>query len=136
MKLVEINWNPGPRQLRQFGWVALAALPALGWLWSGGRWTVVLPLAAAGGATAGLGLWAPRRLKPLFVAVSLVTLPVGLVVAELTTVLLFFGVFVPLGLLMRLFRRDSLQRRLAPDADSYWQPKSQPAGIAGYFRQW
>ena len=35
MKLVEINWNPTDRQLRQFGMIALVALPALGWLWSG-----------------------------------------------------------------------------------------------------
>ena len=36
MKLIEINWQPTDRQLRQFGVICLVALPALGWLWGGG----------------------------------------------------------------------------------------------------
>jgi hypothetical protein len=35
MKLVEINWKPSDRQLRQFGWMALAGLPLAGWLFTG-----------------------------------------------------------------------------------------------------
>jgi hypothetical protein len=136
MKLVEMNWNPSDRQLRQFGVVALVALPALAWFWSGGRPTVVLPLAAAGLASAALGLFRPRALRPIFVLLSLLALPVGLVVSELTMALLFYGVFLPIGMVFRLLGRDSLQRKFEPEATTYWQPKRQPADTADYFRQW
>jgi hypothetical protein len=136
MKLVEMNWNPSDWQLRQFGLCALAALPLLAWFWSGGRMAVVLPLAVAGVALACLGFTYPRALRPLFIALSLAALPLGLVVSELTMVLLFYGVFVPIGMVFRLLRRDSLQRRYEREATSYWQPKRQPAQVADYFRQW
>ena len=37
MKLVELNWNPTNRQLRQFAIICLFALPLAGWLWGGSR---------------------------------------------------------------------------------------------------
>jgi hypothetical protein len=136
MKLVEVNWNPNDRQLRQFGCCALAALPALAWLWSGGRAAAILPLTAAGLAAALLGLVRPRALRPIFIALSLAALPLGMVVSELTMALLFYGVFLPIGLVFRMMRRDSLQPKFEPEAATYWQPKRQPAGVSGYFRQW
>ncbi len=136
MKLGEINWNPSDRQLRQFGWIGLVAYPALGWLWSGGHLAVVLPLAAVGGASAALGQFFPRAIKPIFVLLSLLGLPIGLAVLETTMVVLFYGVFLPLGMVLRVLRRDSLQRKFLPGAATYWQPKQQPSDPADYFRQW
>ena len=48
-----MNWNPTDRQLRQFGLTALAALPALAWLWRGGP-TTILIAAAVGAGLAGI----------------------------------------------------------------------------------
>lgn len=136
MKLVDVNWNPSDRQLRQFGWIALAMFPALAWIWTDGAVAAVLVAVAVGGALAGLGFAYPRGLRPIYVGLCLLTLPIGLVVSEVMLMLLFYGILFPLGMVFRLVGRDGLQRRLNPKAVTYWQPRKQPTGAASYLRQW
>lgn len=135
MKLVEMNWNPTDRQLRQFGAAACAALPVLAWFWSDYNLMAAAVAAVAGALIAGLGFIVPQTLKPVFVGLSLVTIPIGLVVSELVLLFLFYGVFVPVGLLMKMIGRDALDRSWSRDAQTYWQPKRQPSGPKSYFRQ-
>lgn len=135
MALAEINWHPADRQLRQFGCVALVALPLAGWLWSGSL-GVTLMAAIVGLAMAGVGAVAPRWLRLPFLGLSLVALPIGLVVGELVLLAVFCLVFVPMGLYFRLVRRDALQRQFAPESQTYWEPKRQPTDVASYFRRW
>ncbi len=134
MKLVEINWNPTDRQLRQFGVVCLVALPTLGWVWGGG-WPVVLILAAIGLGGAILGWAAPQTLKPVFVVFSLAAMPFGVVLGELAMLLIYFGCFLPLAIIMRCVKRDALQLKLDRRAKTYWRKKAPPKDAASYFRQ-
>ncbi|MCY2991852.1 MAG: SxtJ family membrane protein [Planctomycetota bacterium] len=135
MKLVEMNWHPTDRQLRQFGVIGLFALPLLGWLWSGGVLGIGI-LAAVGLALAAVGLTYPQTLRPIFVGLSLVGLPIGWGVSELTLLVLFYGLFLPIGLLLRLLGRDPLDRKFDAQASSYWQPKKPPTDVASCFRRW
>ncbi len=135
MQLVELNWHPTDRQLRQFGVIGLLALPLLGWLWSAGALGIGI-LAAVGLALAVLGLTSPQSLRPMFVGLSLVSLPIGWVVSELALLALFYGLFLPIGLLLRLLGRDPLDRKFDAQASSYWQPKKPPGDVASYFRRW
>ncbi len=135
MKLVEMNWNPTDRQLRQFGVITLVALPGLGWLW-GGSPTTIGVLAAVGAVLAAVGLLFPQGLKPVFVGLSLLTSPIGIVVGEMAMILIYFSTFLPMAILFRLMKRDRLQRKLDRQAETYWQPKQQPAGPRSYYRQW
>jgi len=93
-------------------------------------------LAAIGLLMAGLALVYPRGLRPIFVGLSLVAFPVGWVVSELVLLVLFFGVVLPIGLLLRAVGHDPLDRGFDWEASSYWQPKKPPGGIASYFRRW
>ncbi|HUT12042.1 MAG TPA: hypothetical protein VMY42_16190 [Thermoguttaceae bacterium] len=136
MKLVSINLQPTDRQLRQFGWISLVALPFLGWFWSGGNMTVIAVAAAVGAVLAVGGLLCPRAIRPIFVGLTLIAVPIGMVISELALLLVFYGMFVPMGLFFRLVGRDPLQRNLDRQADTYWQPKKQPADSASYLRQW
>ncbi|MEN6496183.1 MAG: SxtJ family membrane protein [Thermoguttaceae bacterium] len=136
MSLVEIIWNPSDRQLRQFGLVALVALPLAGWVWGGVGTGVFCGTLAAGAVAAVVGLVCPRLLKPFFLALSLAAAPIGLVVSELAMLLIFVGVFLPIGVVIRLLGRDPLSRQLDRQAASYWEPKKPPAGPASYLRQW
>jgi hypothetical protein len=136
MRLVDVNFHPSNRQLRQFGLIALAALPLLGWFWGGGSLQVLSATAAAGAALAALGLVCPRAVQPVFLLLSLVTIPLGMILGELALLLLFYGLVVPLGLVSRLIGRDPLQQRLDRQASTYWQRKEQPSGPASYLRQW
>ena len=142
--LVKMTWSPSERQLRQFGFTALAALPLLGWLVLGrsnpATWN--FSQAAVFGMFCTLGLiggvfgWLhPKGLKLAFIAATLATIPVGMVVGELMLLIVYFGIFTPVAALFRLIGRDALQRRFDPAAPSYWSPKPQPANAEQYFRQ-
>lgn len=134
MKLVQINWSPDRRQLRQFGLFSLVALPGLGWLWNAPV-PVMNGLLAAGIAAALVAVFKPQWLKLPFIGLSLITIPIGLVVSELTLLMMFLGVFLPIGMVFRMVRRDSLQLRAVSTA-SYWRPKARPSGAASYYKQW
>ena len=134
MKLVEMNWQPSVRQLRQFGLIALLALPALGWLWSRNV-SVVLSLAAIGGLLALLGLLAPRSLRLVFIGLSLAALPIGLIVSEIALAIIYYLVVTPVGMIARLTGRDRLELRFRREQQTYWRPKPQAAGPDRYFRQ-
>jgi hypothetical protein len=56
-------------------------------------------------------------------------------VGELAMLLIYFGVFLPIGLLFRTAGRDALQRGFDRNRKSYWQVKKQPRDGASYFRQ-
>ncbi len=141
MRLVEVNWNPSDRQLRQFGLTALVALPLLAWMWSGDSTTdfnptVVGIAAAVAVVVAAVGLIWPRAVKPLFIGLTVAGIPIGMVVGEIAMALTFYGLFVPLGLAFRLMGRDVLNLKLDRPATTYWQRKKKPADPASYLRQW
>ena len=133
MALVEINWNPPDRQLRQFGVVSLFALPLIGLLWKASLPTIGL-LAGVGLTVAIVSLVFPRVVRPIFVGLSILTIPLGIVVGEIVLLSVFVLVFCPMGLIFRLIGRDSLRLRRG-NTDSYWQAKRQPRDAASYYRQ-
>lgn len=134
MRLIEINWTPTARQLRQFGLICAVALPLLAWLWGGGLWLIGAFL-AAGGLLGCIGLWQPNRLRGIFLAMSIVATPIGLVIGELALLCIYFGVFLPIGLAFRILGRDALQRTIDRGRESYWEAKKQPRDAASYYRQ-
>jgi saxitoxin biosynthesis operon SxtJ-like protein len=134
MKIVEMNWHPTDRQLRQFGLIALVALPGLGWLWHLGM-PATQVLAAFGIVAATAALIYPRALKYPFVVLCLLSLPFGIVLGEVILLLSFVTIFVPLAFVFRCLGRDALQRGFDPNASTYWQPKAAPAGPGSYLRQ-
>ena len=137
MGLVEINRDPDERTLRQFGRIAAVAVPALTW-W----FTRPVGVTATMVVAIGVGLAAliaaqvrPCVLKHPFVGLSLATAPIGLIVGELVTLVMFFVVLMPLGLVFRALGRNPLDWRFRRDATTYWTMKSQPRDAASYFRQ-
>jgi hypothetical protein len=50
----------------------------------------------------------------------------GLVASPVVLGILFYGVIAPLGLLMRLFGRDSLRLRSNPTCTTYWRERTEP----------
>jgi len=134
MNLVQINWQPATRQLRQFGIISLFALPGIGWIW-GSSPTGIAVLSVSGALLATIGMAFPSALKPLFLALTLAATPIGIVTGELAMLCIYFGLFMPLGLIFRMYRRDALERGLAPNEQSYWVKKKQPRNTASYYRQ-
>ncbi len=144
MSIVDLNLHPTERQLRQFGFIALAGLPLVAWVlsgmpgpdgWQSAHNTLIGGLAAVGLILAVVGVFRPRLLKPAFLVASLIALPIGFVLGELILLVIFWTTFTPVALVFRLFGRDALQRKVDRSRDSYWQDKAQPQDVGRYYRQ-
>jgi len=72
------------------------------------------------------GLAAPGSLRPVYRGWMRIGLLMSRVTTPLILGLVFFVVFLPAGLIMRLSGHDPMKRRMVPDAPSYREP-SQPA---------
>jgi hypothetical protein len=138
MSLVEIDWNPGIRQLRVFGLSALAASVVLAGvfvlLWG---LTIVWAIVALAGGAAILLLslvW-PRAARVVYVALSAVGLPIGFVVSFVLLGAFYFLLLTPIALLFRLIGRDSLHRRFDRAAGTYWIARKPTTSLDRYFHQ-
>jgi len=134
--LITPQWHPDTKLLRQFAVVSLfgfGAMAALAWRAHGAGWPPVL-LAAFGVLVCVVGLLRPDWIRPVYVALLAISLPIGWVVSGLLLRAFFYGVVTPVGLLFRALGRDALQLR-RPAGDSYWKDHDAPDDPAGYFRQ-
>ncbi|MDF1564396.1 MAG: SxtJ family membrane protein [Deltaproteobacteria bacterium] len=119
------------RALRSFGLILGGLLLAIA-CWKGWPPLEGWPagLAIAGGVFLALALVWPRALGPIYGPWMKLGHVLGRINAYILLTLLFFLVFAPLGLLMRLFGWDPLQRRLERDAPSYWVKRAPPGDPA------
>jgi polyferredoxin len=144
--LVQLNLKPDVKQLRQFGFIALAAFALIGAvvMWRGGLFGLdfgpsARPLAyglwAIGGVSAFFSVVHPKANRALFVALVVMTYPIGLVVSHVALALLFFGILTPVAVWFRLMGRDPLLRKFEPERSSYWTDVSEVTDPKHYFRQ-
>ena len=71
----------------------------------------------------------------IYVGWMIAAFPIGWTVSQVTLLILYFGLFAPIGLVFRLMGRDALERRRRPGIESYWTPKPAPANVRSYFKQ-
>ena len=136
MSLVRINPRPSPRQLLVFAvaWVLLAGW--LGWTQeSKGRTTAALACWALAAVAPLAGLLWREGLRWLYVGLSYLTYPIGLVISSAVLVLFYYGVLTPIGLVLRVCGYDPLQQRATSRTTSYWRARPGPRRPADYFRQ-
>src|SRR5262245_22902840 len=110
MSAFVIPWHPNARTLRQFARLWLICVGLIAWrcgLASGHGAGVVLGALALGVGVAGL--IQPACVRPLFVALTVLTLPLGWAVSNFLLAVVFFGLFTPIGLIFRLLGRDVLE---------------------------
>ena len=79
----------------------------------------------AGGVFAAWALVHPASLRPVYRAWMHVALVIGFINTHVIMFILFYGMFLPFGAVMRLFGWDAMKRRMTPDADSYRVPSEQ-----------
>ena len=136
-RMLEIDRHPSMRQLRRFG-LLLAAFVAL----AGGlvHWRLGAPEAARAVWAAGAALTAVyAAVRPwrrfVWLGLSYAALPIGWTVSHLALAATYFLVLTPIGLLLRPFRRDPLDRAPDPSAASYWAARRPVRDVRRYFRQ-
>lgn len=70
-----------------------------------------------------LAFFAPIVLNPLFKVLTTVGHAIGWVNTRILLGIIFYTIFAPIGILLRLIRKDLLGERLDKDAKSYWNKK-------------
>ena len=146
-KLVEINFNPDIKTLRQFGVIAFVGfgiLAALAYyqklIFSFGlgeaRMPIVAAFAALGSIALLFSLVAPKANRILYVGLTLLAFPIGFVLSYVIMGTLFFLIIGPIAVVMRLLRRDSMHRSYEPSAPTYWSDAHPPRDKESYFHQY
>lgn len=137
MRWSDIPFDPSRKLLREFGLLCLAVFGALA-LHQGlyrGHATAAMVLGALAVVGGLLGTLAPGLLRPIFVGWMIAAFPIGWTISLIVTAVMFYGLFTPIGLFFRLIGRDVLDRKLQPDAETYWTPKTTPSDPRRYFKQ-
>ncbi|MDH3626368.1 MAG: hypothetical protein OEV00_06435 [Acidobacteriota bacterium] len=147
MALIDIDWRPDRKKLREFGFVGAGAclllVGQLLWKQKLLFWGIAADNVSS--VAIGLGLGSllflllafafPPILRPIYLVLTIVTLPIGFVISHVVMALIFYLVFGALGIFFRVIRRDSLRRAYDPDAKSYWIPRTPIENPERYFRQ-
>jgi hypothetical protein len=119
---------------RSFGWTFTTVFTLLGayslWL-DGALYAWLFGLA---GATAAVTMARAEWLAPFNrLWMKLGELLHG-VVSPIVFGVIFYGLFTPVGMVMRRFGRDAMKRRYEPEAPTYWLEREPPGPPAGSFR--
>jgi hypothetical protein len=138
--MLKLDLNPPQKQLRQFAWFSLLGFPAIGWLilhlWHGASTTTAWVFTAIGVAVFVLGMANTKLVKPIFLGLMIIAVPIGYVLSMLVLGLLYYGLFTPVALLFKLIGRDKLHRRAAPNATTYWFTRPAEVPAARYLRMY
>ena len=142
MSAIPIDWKPNTRKLREFGIASLICFSAIGFfiahkvgVFNGsGRWTapgVLWGLAVCG----ALGILLPPLIRPLYLVLMAIAMPIGWVMSHVLLGLVFYGLFTPIALFFRLVGRDALQRKIDAKAPTYWEQAPPERKPGDYYRQ-
>lgn len=70
-----------------------------------------------------LGVIVPSVLKPVYIFWMRLAFVLGWINTRLLLIVLFYLIFAPIGIVMRLFGADLLDKRIDRKKDSYWHKK-------------
>jgi hypothetical protein len=120
--------NSETKQLRSFGFLVGGVFALLG-LWpllvgKDMRLWAVIPA----GALLFLAVLAPASLGPVYRVWMKIGHVLGWINTRIILGLTFYGLFVPMGFIMRLAGKDPMRRRYDPEADTYRVPCAQRPG--------
>lgn len=137
--MIEINWNPSYRELRFFaGGVCILASVALAlgffiWEWPTG---VILSLAGVVVLLLCLAIFRLDWIKPIYLGWMIAVFPIGWTISHFILAVVYFGVFFPIGIMLRTMNYDPLQIKEKPTGESYWSARKQVTSNKQYFRQY
>lgn len=119
------------RAVRHFGYLmGVIALVVGVWMtWKAG-WmpaNTALGIVGAGVAIALAGRLLPALLRPVFKLWMMLAVVLGFIMTRVILTIVYFGIVTPIGVVMRLARRDPLAKRPDRDVDSYWIPVDRDA---------
>ena len=119
------------KQLRQFGLMVGGVLVLIGlWkLYQGKHEMVRLILWSVGGLLIITGSIVPTLLTPVYWIWMKLAHLLGWVNTRLLLGIIFFVIITPMAVVMKVFGRDALNRKIDKNVDSYWIPRPPIASI-------
>jgi len=141
--MIDIDWKPTSRKLRQFAVASLVGFPLIALLLGKLLPLVSVPVpdnliwigAITGAVICILGLTIPKSIVPIYVALMALALPIGLTVSFLLIPLIYYGVFTPIALGLRALGKDPMNRALGR-SDTYWMKRKPTPAAASYYKQY
>lgn len=136
--MIDINWQPTRKDLRVFSIACLVVTVGggLALYLKEGPSNFIYALWAIGPTVALLGLLWPPSVRHLYIGLSLLALPIGLVLGNVLMALTYYLLVTPVGLVFKLIGRDSLHRKLDPSARTHWVERPPTPPAKRYFRQY
>ena len=136
--MLKLDLNPPRKTLIQFGWIALFGFGLFAglarWKWGAADWLFysLLGLGLVMAACAALGM--TRAIRPVFIAMVMLAIPIGFVVTHVLLAAIYYVLFTPVAVFFRLTGRDPLHRAWDANAKSYWNVRQRQRSPASYFR--
>ncbi|MDP6930749.1 MAG: SxtJ family membrane protein [Planctomycetota bacterium] len=137
--MIKLDLKPKNETVRQFGWIALFGFPLAGLAltqWPGSLPINTLWVLVGLGVACGLAAVAnvPVILRPIYLAMTLLAFPIGLMISTVLLSTIYFLLFTPVGLFFRLTGKDPLERRIDPSAPTYWRTRGAQRAPSSYLR--
>jgi hypothetical protein len=131
-----VQWRPDRAELRRFAVAMSVGFAVIGLIvaWRAqafGKWTFFYWGIGAALAIAAL---VPGLGRAAYLCVYVPTSAIGYVVSHIVLTLIFYLVFVPIGLLLRLMGKDLLQMRAAR-GQTKWRRVEEVKDANRYYRQ-
>ena len=130
--------DPDARQLRVFAAVLPLTVLVLGAVarFRFDAANVGQAIWAGGAVLSALYLALPPARRPVYLAISWATFPLGYVMSHVVLIAVFVVVVTPIALLLRALGRDPMRRRRDPDAPSYWIERPTGRDVRRYLHQY
>ncbi len=126
--------NPDTKQLRSFGLLVGGIFTALGILPLLFGKEVRLWAVSPAAVLIFLALLLPSSLGPVYRVWMVIGHVLGWINTRIILSVVFYGIFLPMGFVMRLAGKDPMRRQFQADADTYRVPCS-PRPASHMFRQ-
>ena len=137
MKWNQISSSATIKQIRQFGLLVGIVLVAVGcWQLYHQIYPIMrIILWSIGGFLFAGGLLWPQILKPLYVFWMLLAHMLSWVNTRIILGVIFYLIFTPIALVMRIAQRDGLQKKINKNTSSYWTQRTAPENIKEHFER-
>jgi len=136
--MIEINRHPSRRELMWFGAIFALFFGVVGAivLWRSGSMNAAGVIWGIAAAVAIVFYALPPVRRPIYLGWMYAAFPIGWTISHLMLAAIFYLLFTPIGLVMRLLGHDPVQRTSDPDAATYWQPHRPADDPERYFKQY
>ena len=138
MGMIEVKKTFSRRELLWFGPLFALFIALIGWvLWqSGVGWDILSVLAIAAGLLIVVYYLVPPLQRPLYRGWMFSVMPIGWIISHLLLIAIYYLLFTPIGIIMKVVGYDPMRRKLEPGQRTYWVKRQKPEDPQRYFKQY